>query len=238
MGVTIHFKLHRPLSPALPAVEVLNQLRRRALRYRTAGRVDEILTLRTDDRALRHGRTLRFFPSPGQSRWSGEVALVPRMGFVLPVVVGKDCEPLWLGLARYPEGVDAPDGQNHRTGFTGWNWQGFCKTQFASLHGWEHFRRCHLAVIGLLEAARRLGCRVKIDDEGEYWPDRNEAKLRRNVEEMNCAIAAAAGTMKDFDKATGAAGVQSPIFAHPQFEHLEAKGAARGHAAALRKALS
>ena len=79
---------------------------------------------------------------------------------------------------------------------------------------------------------------MKVSDEGEYWPGRNEAKLRRNVEEMNCAIAGAAGAMKDFDKATGAAGVQSPIFAHPQFEHLEAKGAARRHVAALRKALS
>ena len=44
--------------------------------------------------------------------------------------------------------------------------------------------------------------------------------------------------MKDHDKATDAEGVQSPIFAHPQFEHLEAEGAARGHAVALRKALS
>jgi hypothetical protein len=44
--------------------------------------------------------------------------------------------------------------------------------------------------------------------------------------------------MKDFEKAMDAAGVQTLIFAHPQFEHLEAKGAARGHAAALRKAFS
>ena len=93
-------------------------------------------------------------------------------------------------------------------------------------------------MIDLLNEGRRLGCRVTITDEGEYWPRRNEAKLRRNVEQMNCAIAAAAGAMKDHDKATGAEGVQSPIFAHPQFEHLEAEGAARGHAAALRKALS
>ena len=55
---------------------------------------------------------------------------------------------------------------------------------------------------------------------------------------MNGAIAAAAGALKDMDGAAGAAGVQSPIFAHPQFEHLEAEGAARGCAAALRKALS
>ena len=101
------------------------------------------------------------------------------MGFVLPVMVGKDCEPLWLGLAQYPEGVDADDGQNHRTGLTGWRWEGFCKTHYASLHGWAYFRRCHLAVLGLLEAARRLGCRVKVSDEGEYWPGRNEAALRQ-----------------------------------------------------------
>ena len=71
-----------------------------------------------------------------------------------------------------------------------------------------------------------------------YWPGRNEAALRQNVEQMNCAIAAAASAMKDFDRPKGTAGVQSPIFAHPQFEHLEAEGAARGHAAALRNALS
>jgi hypothetical protein len=115
---------------------------------------------------------------------------------------------------------------------------GVGKTQFASLHGWEHFRRCHLAILGLLEEARRLGCRVTVFDEGEYWPGRNEAKLRKNVEEMNCAIAAAAGAMKDFDKAMDSAGVRSLIFAHPQFERLEAKGAAGKHVAAVRKALS
>jgi hypothetical protein len=237
MGVTIHFKLHLPLSPALTVVEVLDQLRRRALRYRTGGRVDAVLPVRTDDQALRHGRTLRFYPSPGEFRLSGEVELVPRMGFVLPVIIGKDCEPLWLGLARYPDGVER-DGQCHLTRLTGLRWEGSCKTQFASLHGWEHFRRCHLAVLGLLEAVRRLGCRVTVSDEGEYWHGRNEAALRQNVEQMNGAIAAAAGAMKDFDRAKGAAGVQSPIFAHPQFEHLEAEGAARGHAAALRKVLS
>jgi hypothetical protein len=129
-------------------------------------------------------------------------------------------------------------GQERRTGLGGWRWQRFCKTQFASLHGWEHFRRCHLAIFGLLEEARRLGCRVTVFDEGEYWPGRNEAKLRKNVEEMNCAIAAAAGAMKDFDKAMDSAGVRSLIFAHPQFERLEAKGAAGKHVAALRKALS
>jgi hypothetical protein len=165
------------------------------------------------------------------------VELEPLEGFVLFVRPGKDCETLALGLGRFPLKVFA-NGRWRRTGLGGWRWQGFCKTQYASLHGWEYFRRCHFAVLDLLDEARRLGCRVTITDEGEYWPRRNEAKLRRNVEQMNCAIAAAAGAMKDHDKPTGSEGVQSPIFAHPQFEHLEAEGAARGHAAALRKALS
>ena len=90
----------------------------------------------------------------------------------------------------------------------------------------------------MLDEARRLGYRVTVFDEGEYWPRRDEAALRKNVEQMNCVIAAAVGALKDFDKATGAEAVQSSIFAHPQFEHLEAKGAAQGHAVALRKALS
>jgi hypothetical protein len=238
MGVTIHYKLRAPPgTDKARAKKIVTQLRRRALRYRTDGRVDAVLSLGEDDRALRWGCAMRSWPIPGLPTWSGDVELEPLEGFVLFVRLGKDCETLALGLCRFPLTVFA-NGRSRRTGLGGWRWEGFCKTQYASLHGWEHFRRCHLAVLGLLDAARRFGCRVTVSDEGEYWPGRNEAALRRNVGEMNCAIAAAAGAMKDFDKASGAEGVQSPIFAHPQFEHLEAEGAARGHAAALRKALS
>ena len=238
MGLTIHFKLRAPPeTDKARAREIVAQLRRRALRYQTAGRVDAVLPLGKDGRALRWGCATRTWPIPGLPTWSGDVELEPLEGFVLFVRPGKDCETLALGLCRFPLRVHA-NGRWRRTGLSGWRWEGFCKTQFASLHSWEHFRRCHLAVIDLLNEGRRLGCQVTISDEGEYWPRRNEAKLRRNVEQMNCAIAAAAGAMKDHDKETGSEGVQSPIFAHPQFEHLEAEGAARGHAAALRKALS
>jgi hypothetical protein len=238
MGVTIHFNLKAPPeTDKTRARGIVTQLRCRALRYRSAGRVDAVLPLGEDAKALRWGRTCRFIRLPGRSELSDIVDLEPLEGFVLPVVVGKDCEPLWLGLCRYPLMMLAA-GRRRRTKLGGWRWEGFCKTQFASLHGWEYFRRCHLAVLGLLDAVRRLGCRVEVNDEGEYWPGRNKAALRQNVEQMNCAIAAAAGAMKDHDTATGSEGVQSPIFAHPQFEHLEAEGAVRGHAAALRKALS
>jgi hypothetical protein len=238
MGVTIHYKLQAPPeTDKARAREIVTQLRRRALRYRTTGRVDAVLPLGKDDRALRWGCARRSWPIPGLPTWSGDVKFEPLEGFVLFVRPGKDCETLALGLGRFPLTVFA-NGRWRRTGLGGWRWQGFCKTQFASLHGWEYFRRCHLAVIDLLNEARSLGCRVTVSDEGDYWPWRSEAKLRQNVEQMNCAIAGAAGAMRDFDKATGAAAVQSPIFAHPQFEHLEAKGAAQKHVAALRKALS
>jgi hypothetical protein len=238
MGVTIHFKLQAPPgTDEARAKEIMTQLRECALRYGCAGRVDAVPPLAEDSRALRWGRSWRYAPVPDRPKARYQAEVVPLEGFVLFVRPGIDCETLALGLCRYPSKV-LVGGQSHRTGLGGWRWEGFCKTQFASLHGWEHFRRCHLAVLGLLDEARRLGCRVKVIDEGEYWPGRNEAALRQNVEQMNGAIATAAGAMKDFDGTAGAAGVQSPIFAHPQFEHLEAKGAARGHAATLRKALS
>jgi hypothetical protein len=45
---------------------------------------------------------------------------------------------------------------------------------------------------------------------------------------MNGLVAASAGALKDFYGADGGDSlVQSPIFAHQQFEQLEAEGAAR-----------
>ncbi len=64
---------------------------------------------------------------------------------------------------------------------------------------------------------------MKISDEGDYWPRRSERVLREEIESMNRLSAAAAGTMKDAFEDDG--GVQAPIFAHPQFERLEAEGA-------------
>jgi len=104
-----------------------------------------------------------------------------------------------------------------------WRLSGFSKTQYASLHGWEHFRRCHVAIVDFLAALRPLGFDVKISDEGHYWPRRSERALREEVDKMNRLIAAVAGEMKDAHEESG--GVQAAIFAHPQFERLEAEGA-------------
>ena len=131
-----------------------------------------------------------------------------------------------MGLCRYPARV-WEHGRDWPTRLDGWRLSLFSKTQFASLHGWEHFRRCHLAVIAALEIWRGLGATVKISDEGGYWPRRSERTLRQELDVMNGAIAGLAGALKDAGDEHGGPPVQSPIFAHPQFEHLEADGAAR-----------
>ena len=63
---------------------------------------------------------------------------------------------------------------------------------------------------------------MNITDEGEYWPGRSLAALRKNLDEMNGLVAAMAGRLKDGD-----AQVESPIFQHARFERLEAEGEAK-----------
>ena len=79
-------------------------------------------------------------------------------------------------------------------------------------------------MIDLLAGARRLGLSVEIHDEGDYWPSRDLKALRQNLDEMNGVVAAAAGALKD---AAGDDSIQSPMFAHPHFERLEAEGVRR-----------
>ncbi len=238
VGLTIHYTLTAPPGTvAAGAGALVRQLRQRALACQRRGRVDAVHPLGEDADALRWAREWLFFPVPGQPQRHHQAEVLPVAGCLFPVGVGEDCEPLWLGLCRYPLTVRVA-GELRRTKLRGWRLQSCCKTQSASLHGWEHFRRCHLAVIDLLESARRLGCAVTISDEGDYWPGRDEAALRRNVDEMNGLVAATAGALKDAaEDGTGSGAIQSPIFAHPQFERLEAEGAARGFSARLRKAL-
>lgn len=140
--------------------------------------------------------------------------------------VGEDCETAIFGLCRHSQRV-LHKRRFRPTRLPGWRLDLFSKTQYASLHGWEHFRRCHLAVIAALQIWRKLGARVKISDEGEYWPDRSERKLRHELDLMKGAIAGLAGALKDACDDDGGPPVQSPMFAHPHFERLEAEGMER-----------
>jgi hypothetical protein len=235
MGLTINFKLVAPPGTDERGAEALvRHLRRRALGFKQRGRVDRVHPLRRDAQSLRRAREWMQRPDSFQPNRFYQADVFPLAGFIFAVSVGEDCEPLWLGLCRYPSSV-ALGGRRVRTRLNGWRLHGFCKTQYASLHGWEHFRRCHTAVIDLLAGARKSGLGVEIEDEGDYWPGRNEAALRRNLDEMNGAVAAVAGALKDLHGDTDGPGIESPIFAHPQFERLEAQGASRGAARLVRR---
>lgn len=230
MGLTIHFKLKFQSEHAdiedLQARWLVEEARKLAFSFKRKGRVDGVGPLGQDWAARKLGEYFLKYRHPEYGEQWAEVYPVRAWMFV--VDVGADCEPLRLGLGQYPARVRHLGGERATRMSRGWRLSGFSKTQFASLHGWEHFRRCHTAVIDLLHGMRRLGLRVEIFDEGDYWPRRSVTKLRAELDLMNGVVAAAAGALKDLDEAiNGQSRVESPIFAHKNFERLEAEGAMR-----------
>ncbi|MCW5552614.1 MAG: hypothetical protein KIS67_10715 [Verrucomicrobiae bacterium] len=137
---------------------------------------------------VRLGRDCEFirYRPPGAKRFAD--CLPPLEGWLFQATPGDGCESMRIGLCRF-------------AGVPGWRLESFCKTQYASRHGWERFLKCHRGVVELLWEAKALDA----DDAGKA--------------------------------------VTGLIFAHPQFERLEAAGvathgAATRHAAQLVKTLA
>jgi hypothetical protein len=229
MGLTIQYQLTAPPeTDEAGAREYVMRLRYKAHGFHRRGRVERVWPLGEDRQALEWAREWMYRRVPGSPTQSYEAEVWPDGGWLFAVDLGKGCEMLRLGLCRYPETVRL-GGREVRTRLGGWRLTGFCKTQYASGHGWENFLRCHKAAIDLLLLARELGLKVRIEDEGDYWPRRSERALRRNLDQLNAAIAGAAGAMRRYDQAVnGVSAIQSPIFAHPDFARLEAVGAPGG----------
>lgn len=228
MGLTLHYKLRAPAGATDSGIAALvAAMHAAATTLRRAGRIERVGRIAAAPEDLAWLGEWMPVPVPGETNCVRGVEVPALDGQVFSVTLGEGCEPLRIGLCRYPDRV--PDHQTGRTRAVrrrGWRLAGFCKTQYASLHGWEHFRRCHTAAVDLLAGLRRLGLRVWIQDEGGYWPGCDEGQLRRGLKQMNGIVAAFAGALKDAADATGGAPVQSPIFAHPHFERIEAEGAA------------
>jgi len=143
-------------------------------------------------------------------------------GWVFHATPGDGSESVMMGLCRF-------------AGREGWWLESFCKTQYASRHGWEHFLRCHSAVLRLMENAEHFGLAVEVEDEGGLWETGSFAVLRKNLEEYGECVAALGGALREAAAADGQK-VDAPIFDHPQFEHLEARGMAR-HAKEIGRAV-
>ena len=133
----------------------------------------------------------------------------------------EECEMANLGLALYPKTIETNEG-TLSTGVSGWLWQSFCKTQYASnpdVGGMANFVRCHLAVIRLLDHAKSLGILEEVKDEGGFWDRRDVKALVETVGQWNTGLAGLVGQIKD-----QFSGIIAPIAEFPNFEHLEAEG--------------
>jgi hypothetical protein len=228
MGLTIYYTLSKR--------EALADAKARELvgRVRTLAREAEVESVSRQIRVepdfpLAH----EFVTVPESSYGVTHVDVPPENGYIFIVSLGRDCEDLLLGLCRYPATAKCCGRDLPTKAGGGWRLRHFCKTQYASLHGWEHFFRCHRTAIELLNLWRTVGVNVEIKDEGGYWPGRSEKVLRERVGEMNGIVAAMSGALKD---AAEGLTVESPIFDHPNFERLEHEGQQR-HGAKVRKAV-
>jgi hypothetical protein len=226
MGLTIHYDLGCPgrlsFREAVVKVEALHAIAA-ALGF---SELSKVCTLREQDCLPERYRV-------GEGDWAyiasqsyvllddndtySVVRPLRAVGFI--AVPGEDCEAMLIGLARYPRFVDV-NGIQRDTQRVGWSWTRYCKTQYASRHGIEHFLRCHLKVIALLDAAQEAGFRVSVDDDSNFWQTRDIAALAKTVGEWNEATAALVGKLKD----SFSGRLVSPITTFSDFEHLEARG--------------
>jgi hypothetical protein len=140
-------------------------------------------------------------------RCIGDVATATGFG----IHPGRGCEAANFGFLHRAE----TDGSNAE-----WFWHHCCKTQYASVVGWEHLLHCHTSLVALLDYAIERGIDVVVRDEGHYWETRDTSRLITEVDYMNKVVAALAGRLGDAIERTGHA-VGAPIFEHPEFEHLE-----------------
>jgi hypothetical protein len=150
-------------------------------------------------------------------------------GWVLIIDVGEGCQPLALGLCKYPCQWCCQHGHSMRRWYSTnisseWQFGWFCKTQFAGKHGPAHFVRCHKSVISLLDFCRKAGLDVAVQDEAGYWEQRDEAELMKVVRTNEALLAAFGGLLKDMAETRRGRKISSLIFDYANFEHLEHEG--------------
>jgi hypothetical protein len=224
MGLTIHYSLRLATRSAAVAERTVRELHAAATRLgkrRGLGKVGLVIPM---PEASMHSSRYVMVRRRG---YSDALDVEPTAGWCFTVDIGEGCEPATFGLGLYPAFV-ADGARRRRTGFGGaWTFGAFCKTQYASCAGADHLVRCHAAVIDLILLWKKAGAQITISDEAEYWPGRDPRLLLERTESLNQFVAALAGATKDASEAAGGPPVQSPIFAHPRFEHIEAEGVAQ-----------
>jgi hypothetical protein len=235
MGLTIHYHLRLGIRSIAEARQLITQLRQHALDLplkevgplvEFAGDACDFEKVQDDD----PNRWLLIQARHHFERGRYGYCVSPRRVIAFSTLPGDGCEQANFGLCLFPGVIEVEDHsvcphrqRRIRTGAIGWTWGSFCKSQYASRFGTEHFLRCHLCVVAMLDHAKALGILAHVSDEGEFWEKRDVKALAQEVGEWNEMIAAGAGRLKELFGGE----VQAPILSHPDFEHLEAKGQRR-----------
>ena len=238
MGLTIHYGLRSTTRSPKQAREQITRLRGRALDL-PFEQVDDIVEFSGSECDFEnceqdspHRWLLiqagQYIERPAE-RGSYSYKVAPTHLIAFETLPGNGCEAANFGLCRYPSHIEIDDPerpwqqQRLRTGLSGWSWSSFCKTQYASnpeCGGVQHFLRCHLSVISMLDHARSLGILEDVSDEGGFWEGRDVQALAQEVGNWNNMIAGFAGQIKDWFGDQFVAEITD----FPDFEHLKAKG--------------
>ena len=207
MGLTVHYELRLPPTTTDDAVDAtLSALHAFALTLPFA-RVTPLCTPPADSGWLATWATLISRPfEDDEPALTGDTDSA--RGFL--VHPGNGCETAVFGFMRRADAAGV-----HRE----WFWYSFCKTQYASVISEAHFLACHKSLTALLDHAATLGVDVVVRDDSGYWETREDETLLAGVRNMNRIVAAFAGKLSD--ALAPAHTVESAIFEHPTFEHLE-----------------
>ena len=231
MGLTLNFQLRLPGELSKAAVlGVLGQLRERATTLGFA-QVSPIFTVAPgEDFFASLEKPVPFellfrhmvpcltraweTDTRGNAEWT-QLATTDVLGFVIDPGDGCDHAIFGFGAAMSHGTADRaetaqPPGD--------WFWDGFCRTQYASTNGDEHFLRCHLSLVALLDSAIKLGIRVEVSDDGGYWETRSTEHLLAKLRTNNVLMAKIAAKMRE--ALPDPDDLEAPIFDHPDYEAL------------------
>ena len=230
MGLTIHYSLQADVGTAAKARELVERLHRKALDL-PFQEIGAIADYRADEanpsgvvRDHPH-RWLLIADEGSAARGEQRFRVMPERVITFSTQPGEGSEPANFGLCTYPSTIQFEECGRMRqiqTGFTGWFWRSFSKTQFASnpaCGGVENFLRCHLAIVKLLDHAAELGVMHDVTDESGYWDKRDLVALAARVGKWHTMAAGWAGRLKD---AFGAA-IAAEIEKFPDVERSEAE---------------
>jgi hypothetical protein len=230
MGMQVWYELASTSDRLDDARAIIASLREQALEL-PFDRVSELLPVESRPSGMSGifaGGSIRVPHAIENNRWR-ILSVDPIDGVAFIVHAGERCESAAFGLARYPDTIyDDVDGLYRPTDYArGYQWHDGCKTQYAFRLGREHFLRCHIALISLLDRANAMGLVTRVSDEGGYWEHRDVEALLSKRQEHDAVVASIVGSLHDELDGRIDGKLVSPILDDPRFEHLEAEGRRR-----------